>query len=200
VRVNSVITKANVADILETWQGAVEELKCDSYTPSLYSPTSSDEAVYGDLLPDMTQLLKEQERVMSYSKTFPRVVTVGSQFRFSCGIANGEIGVSYDGSVYPCHLLHKPELKCGNLRVDRIGKILKKSGLIAKLRAFNINDIEECRLCDFKHLCGGGCLAMTYNMYGNFYQTNNFYCRYLKQEYIERMWHETVSELKNKAG
>jgi len=41
--------------------------------------------------------------------------------------------------------------------------------------------------------------ARTFNMYGNFNPTNNFYCRYLEQEYIEMMWNETVSEVRNEA-
>ncbi len=199
VRVNSVITRVNVGEMLATRRGVLEELHCDLYTASLYSPNDTNEAVYGDLLPEIAVLLKEQERVKEYYSRFSGVTTTRTQFRFSCGIANGEIGISYDGNVYPCHLLHKPELKCGNLREKRLGQLLKESAIISKLRAFDINDIAICSECDFKHLCAGGCLAMTYNIYGDFCKTNNFYCQYLKQDHIERMWTETVSEVSNKA-
>lgn len=195
VRANSVITKVNVREMLDTWRGALEELKCDLYTPSLYAPDSQEEALFSDLLPEIDTLLQEQQRVREYYNTTTGTASKSSQFRFSCGIANGEIGISYDGYVYPCHLLLKPELKCGNLREKSLGKILKESALLKKLREFNVDDIPTCRDCDYKYLCGGGCLAMTYNVYGDFHRTNNFYCQYLKQERIERMWTSTVLDI-----
>jgi len=197
VRINSVITKFNVGQMLETWRGAVEELKCDFYTNTLYSPTSNDEALKNEFLPDIDELIREQERAQAYFKSYPAVAASGTKLRFSCGIANGEIGISYDGIVYPCHLLHKPELECGNLHEKRLGQILEESPLIAQLRKFNIDDIPQCQPCDFKYLCGGGCMAMTYNLYGNFTQTKNFYCQFLIHDHIERMWSGTVTEIKS---
>lgn len=197
VRANSVITRANVGQMLETWRGALEELHCDLFTPSLYCPNDNDETTNDELLPEIAELMKEQERAKAYFKTYPAVVMCETQFRFSCGIANGEIGVSYDGTIYPCHLLHKPELKCGNLREKRLGEILKESELIARLRAFKIDDIAECQPCDYKYLCGGGCLAIAYNMHGNFSQMKSSYCQYRIHDHIERMWSETVSEVKS---
>ncbi len=186
--------------MLETWQGAVEELHCDMYTPSLYTPTNSKDAVYSDLLPDMTALIKEHKRVKAFFPTFSGIVTTATHFRFHCGITVGEIGISFDGNVYPCHLLHKPELKCGNIRKQRLGEILKESEIIHTLRKFNINDVAECRDCDFKYVCAGGCLAMTNNIYGDFHKTSNFYCEYLKQDHLERMWTDTVSDVSKKAN
>ena len=43
----------------------------------------------------------------------------------------------------------------------------------------------------------GGCLAMNYNIHRDFYSNNNFYCKYLKQEQIERMWTSTQIPLSN---
>ncbi|MDQ1351524.1 MAG: hypothetical protein QG657_1828 [Acidobacteriota bacterium] len=194
VRVNSVITGNNVGEIPETWKYAVEELKCDSYTPSLYAPGSSDPEAW-ELLPEMETLWKEKKRAGQVLNKVPAVVTKTSSLRFSCGIANGEIGIAYDGSVYPCHLLHKPELKCGNLKEKRLGEILEKSELMSRLRTFHIDQNQQCRECDFRYLCGGGCLAMTYNIHGNFYENRHLYCQYLKEEHLERMWTMTVSDI-----
>lgn len=194
VRVNSVISGINVGEIVETRKYVLNNLKCDLYTPSLYSPTGSSRKEYETFLPGIDELVEELEKMRKYHKVLPGIATTSSKFRFSCGLVNGEIGITYNGHVYPCHLLLKPELKCGDLRKQRLDKILEESPLMAKLRAFNVNDIEDCRGCDFKYFCGGGCLAMNYNLYGDFYKTSNLYCKYLKREHIERMWSSTVLE------
>ncbi|MBE0460248.1 MAG: radical SAM protein [Candidatus Aminicenantes bacterium] len=188
IRINSVITNVNVNTVLNTWRWVIEELDCSHYTPALYAPGTNDPKFYKRFLPDMKSLIKEQDNIRKYFKDKPGIAVKYPNIRFSCGIANGEISVGPEGFVYPCHTLHKPEMRCGNLMVQNLERILKESEILKRLREFNVNEIEVCNKCDFKYLCGGGCLSMNYNIYGDFYSNNNFYCKYLKQEQIERMW------------
>jgi radical SAM protein with 4Fe4S-binding SPASM domain len=197
IRINSVITKTNVRDMKDTWKWVLEDLKCDTFTPSLFTPDSSDPEINVLFLPEMNELLTEQERIRNYFKDRPGIAVKRAKFRYSCGIANGEIGIASDGFVYPCHTLHKSELKCGNIRSIPLQKIIAESQLIKELREFNVNKISICRDCEFKYLCGGGCLALNYKVYGDFYTKNDFYCDYLKQEQIERMWTSTTNRQKN---
>lgn len=198
VRANSVITSVNVHEILATWIEVQDRLKCDYYTPALYIPIREDAETCGELLPVMADLLKEQDRIRGHFKDKPGIAFKEARIRFSCGIGNGEISVSPDGIVFPCHTLHKPELYCGNLREQRLEQILKESPVLEKLRQFNVNEVEVCAACDFKYLCGGGCLALNYNVYGDFYRKSEFYCDYLKQEQVERLWASTTQKIKNK--
>jgi radical SAM protein with 4Fe4S-binding SPASM domain len=195
IRVTSIITNENVNEILDTWTEVYDGLKCDYYTPALYVPDSNDPDVYGPFLPEIDDLLKEQEKIRKHFKDMPGIAFKPAQVRFSCGIGNGEISISPDGLVFPCHTLHKPQLQCGNLREQGLEQIIKESKLLHDMRQFNIEEIELCSRCDFKYLCAGGCAAMNYYIYEDFYTRNDFYCDYLKQEQVERMWAATVQEV-----
>jgi radical SAM protein with 4Fe4S-binding SPASM domain len=195
IRINSVITRFNVKEILKTWKFVYEDLKCDHYTPSLYTPDSDNPEVYRVFLPEINDIIKEQESIRKYYQHLPGIALKSPSIRFSCGIGNGEISISPEGDVFPCHTLHKSELLCGNLRDQGLGEIVENSMILKRLRNFNVNQINICKECDFKYLCGGGCLAMNYNINGDFFSKNNFYCEYLKLEQIERMWTSTQIDL-----
>ncbi|NOZ12454.1 MAG: radical SAM protein [Acidobacteria bacterium] len=192
VRVNSVICKHNVSSMVETWRYALGELEADYYTPALYTPTLGSDDELREMLPGSKELISEQKRVRSVFKDKIGVAFKSAAFRFSCGVANGEVSIGPDGGVFPCHTLHKPELLCGNIRDHGLQYVLQHSKIIEELKNFSVTDIEQCRNCDFKFLCGGGCLAMNYNMFGHFGKEKNVYCNYLKLEQIERMWTSTT--------
>lgn len=196
IRVNSVITKANVKEILATWIWAVESLQCDTYTPTLFSPFSKDPEIYEEFMPEMEDLLKEQQRIREHFKDKPGVAFSPAMIRCNCGIGSNNISVSPYGFVFPCHALHTPELKCGNVREQSLEQILEESKPLHELRQLNVDDVEFCRECDFKYLCAGGCAAINYNVFGDFYVKDNFYCEYIKQEQIERMWTYTTQNIK----
>jgi radical SAM protein with 4Fe4S-binding SPASM domain len=198
IRITTIITKANVNDVLDTWLEVYDNLKCDIYTPALYVPDSNDPEIYGPFLPKMEDLMNEQDRIRDHFKDMPGIAFKPANIRFSCGVGNGEISVSPDGIVFPCHTLHKPELQCGNLREQGLEQIIKESKLLHQMRQLNINKIDLCSKCDYKYLCAGGCTAMNYNIYGDFYTRNEFYCDYLKQEQVERMWAFTTEDVKTR--
>jgi radical SAM protein with 4Fe4S-binding SPASM domain len=198
IRVNSVITKANVKEILATRIWAYDCLGCDTYTPSLYNPSSKDPEIYGRFMPEMEDLLNEQQRIRDHFKDKPGVAFNPAMIRCNCGIGTNNISISPYGNVFPCHALHKPELKCGNVREQRLEQILEESKRLHELRHFSVDDVEFCRECDFKYLCSGGCAAINYNVFGDFYVKDNFYCDYIKQEQIERMWTYTTHNIKNR--
>jgi radical SAM protein with 4Fe4S-binding SPASM domain len=196
IRVNSVITKTNVKEILDTWIWAYDQLKCDTYTPTLYNPSSKAPEIYGQFMPELKDLLNEQQRIRNHFKDKPGIAFSPAMIRCNCGIGSNNISISPYGFVFPCHTLHKPELRCGNVREQRLDQILEESKRLHELRHFNVNDVEFCRECDFKYLCAGGCAAINYNIFGDFYVKDNFYCEYIKQEQIERMWAYTTQNAK----
>ena len=199
IRVNSVITKANVNQILDTWIAAYDRLKCDTYTPTLYNPYSGDPEIFNRFMPDMEGLLKEQQRIRDHFKDKPGIAFSPANIRCNCGIGSNNVSVSPQGFVFPCHTLHKPELQCGNVREQPLRQILKESKGLHELRRFDVNDVEICRDCDFKYLCAGGCAAINYNLFGDFYVKDKSYCDYIKQEQIERMWTSTTQNINGQA-
>ncbi|MEM2919081.1 MAG: radical SAM protein [Candidatus Altiarchaeota archaeon] len=203
IRINSVITKANVNNLFNTWKEVLENFGCSYFTPSLYVPHTNNPEIYSKFLPSLNDLIEEQDKIRGYSKNKLGIAVKPANIRFSCGIANGEISIGPEGLVYPCHTLHKPEFVCGNIKRQDLKEILKNSEIIQRLRKFNVNEIEICKECDFKYLCGGGCLAMNYNVNKNLYSPVTFYCNYIKQEQIERMWTSasvSPSEIKDLEG
>lgn len=76
----------------------------------------------------------------------------------SCGAGCQTISVGADGMVYPCHMLHRPELAMGNLFKGAIEEVV-----ISKVRRIfdelDARELEQCGSCQYVLLCGGGCRA-----------------------------------------
>lgn len=82
-------------------------------------------------------------------------------FRVSCGAGERTISVDADGSVYPCHMLHMPELRMGNLLSDAIEDIWE-SEVALGMKQTTVDTIEKCGECNYRYFCGGGCRARAY--------------------------------------
>lgn len=76
---------------------------------------------------------------------------------FFCPAGERMFGLSADGEIYPCALhVGRPQSKLGDIRngLDRE----KQRAFRSK---FSPQGQEDCRSCWTRHLCGGGCSAMT---------------------------------------
>lgn len=73
-----------------------------------------------------------------------------------CGAGRRCVSVSHDGSIYPCHMLHIPELRVGNAFVDS-GEDIRKG--LASRPLQSVDEVPGCKSCDIRYLCGGGCRA-----------------------------------------
>lgn len=78
--------------------------------------------------------------------------------RTSCGAGVHTLSVAADGSVYPCHMLHRHELVMGNAFVDSAEDILS-SEVSRSFRRIDVREIEGCSDCPVRLLCGGSCRA-----------------------------------------
>ncbi|EJL7991577.1 radical SAM protein [Staphylococcus pseudintermedius] len=95
-----------------------------------------------------------------------------------CGIGETILSIASDGSVYPCHMTHIPELKLGNIFFNNMKDIFEKSKqTYSKYTVDNLN--EGCKACDHKYLCGGGCRARAYMQKSNF-KDRDPYCPMFK--------------------
>jgi radical SAM protein with 4Fe4S-binding SPASM domain len=76
-----------------------------------------------------------------------------------CAMAHEELSIDSEGNVFPCHMLHFEQYKCGNLNTERISDIYKNSAVLNELRTVNVDTIPKCKKCVYRNICGGACRA-----------------------------------------
>lgn len=72
----------------------------------------------------------------------------------SCGMGMGEIFINYKADVYPCRMTYSQEYYLGNVLATGLKKAL--SNFDEQRKMFHVDNLE-CKDCDYKYLCGGGC-------------------------------------------
>lgn len=112
-----------------------------------------------------------------------------------CGAGSGIISVAADGNVYPCAGLHEKEFCAGNIRDQSLRDIWKTSAVFKRFRSLSILDIEDCRNCELKFICGGGCHANKYNAYGHL-DTPSVQCKACKEIFWDLLF-EKIKEIEN---
>lgn len=138
---------------------------------SLLSCCDSADALCGHLVPDDHELLDMGKAVFEVGKTSPvgaLDLPVGSNLsvRRRCGAAVSTLSVDADGAVYPCHMLHHPQLAMGSIFDEEISEILA-SDTAQLLSQMDVKRIEECVHCEYVYLCGGGCRARAFAQTGD---------------------------------
>lgn len=106
--------------------------------------------------------------------------TVGITYREGCGFGKRIISIAYNGDVYPCHMLHCNECKMGNALDKEIASILEESNFEGS--NISVEEIDECKLCEYKDLCGGACRGRAYLYTGNM-KKKDPYCTAAKRFY-----------------
>lgn len=100
----------------------------------------------------------------------------------SCGVCRKICSVGYDGTVYPCHMLHYDALKLGNIFEEDLKTIMQKPAA-KKIRSLEVDAFESCGTCKYKYLCGGGCRARSYFTHQNFI-SGDIYCPMTKDYFV----------------
>ncbi|MEA5020174.1 MAG: SPASM domain-containing protein [Gordonibacter sp.] len=75
-----------------------------------------------------------------------------------CGAGFKAVSVGADGTLYPCHMLHRPELAMGNIFTSTLSEALT-SEISARFRAMSVDKFDGCSECRYMRICGGGCRA-----------------------------------------
>lgn len=116
--------------------------------------------------------------------------------RDMCGAGTSLLLVSSNGDVYPCNLfLEFEEFKAGNIKKQRLEDIWKNSEALKKFRHLSVLDIEGCKNCELKFICGV-CPGEIYKEHGSFNKKSSFCPLYkgifwmLIEELAEKMWKE----------
>lgn len=104
-----------------------------------------------------------------------------------CAMGDGEISISESGDIYPCQLLHFPEFKAGNIKKQSLQSIYETSKILKECKNLTVLDIEGCKTCDIRFICGGGCRARTYYEQGRIDVSGSF-CEYEKLAFINGLF------------
>lgn len=150
-----------------------------------FSLLSGNKGELGDLYPSEDCLARLAEvmfehNVSSEDSAVAHAKSVGLRACVSCGAGRTGVSVAADGSVYPCHMLHYSEFCLGNAFCDTAEEL---AGALERFSLPMIDEIDDCRGCDKRYLCGGGCRARAYAECG-VVGARDPYCAYCGQEIV----------------
>lgn len=140
----------------------------------------------GGLLPD-DEVLRELGRNMLTMGDGAPVLAVDSPIGMNltvkrdCGAGARTISVDADGTVYPCHMMHRPQLAMGNAFTGSLSDAL--AGEVGEtMRSLMVEDCEGCNECRYEYICGGGCRARSLYATGSLRQPDS-YCAMICEFY-----------------
>jgi len=113
-----------------------------------------------------------------------------------CGAGTELLTVSSNGDVYPCNMfIEIQEFRAGNVREQRLEDIWKNSEALKRFRRLSVLDIEGCKDCEIKFICGV-CPASIYREHKAFAKESRFCPLYRKiwwmliEELAKKMWNQ----------
>jgi radical SAM additional 4Fe4S-binding domain len=95
--------------------------------------------------------MKGLEEVYAQAKGTDFILSV----KRSCGVGNRIISIGCDGTIYPCHMLHRNDIALGNILTNSLEEIRRTCKEFSNM--VDVDNISSCADCEYKYLCGGGC-------------------------------------------
>lgn len=162
VSVRSVISKHNE----NTYKKVKDFCEENGYPfiPSVYIPNSLGEVKY---MPEAKCFENNQA-----SETR----NIGGSY---CGGGYYEIALDANGDIYPCQMFVKEKFKMGNI-FELPNGVIELSEINERFMRRNLTAVNECKNCQYKYLCGGGCPAVSYLLFGDLNVAPKPVCDYLK--------------------
>lgn len=118
-------------------------------------------------------------------KTLSNIIEIEKNYNAAkCGAGTGILSINYNGDVYPCQCLMKPEFKMYNIKDP--DKLFNEKNIDRLINA-NILKIDNCKDCEVKFLCGGGCRALSYNVYRKLNHRLEFFCNQFIENSYEQL-------------
>lgn len=77
-----------------------------------------------------------------------------------CSAGKRQICVDVNGDIFPCTALIDENMKLGNVfEKVNIQEIIENSIIKKQVLDIKVDDIAECKKCNLKYFCAGGCIA-----------------------------------------
>ena len=152
---------------------------------SLLTCEPNDE-VLGGLLPGESELrmLGRALLTLDNGKPLPAMdapVGVNLTVKRNCGAGCKSLSVDADGTIYPCHMLHRPELAMGNAFTGAVLDALQ-TDVSRTFQTLDAEKFEDCGACRYLRICGGGCRARSLFESGNL-ESKDSYCLMTQEFY-----------------
>ncbi len=133
--------------------------------------------LFKDFVLDSKDLIDINNRLMKInSQAVIEDTPIGScclNCRTKCEAGDKMLSIDSKGNIYPCHMLHYDELKMGNVFDEEITAIVDSHN--NKFKNLSVDEFEDCSICKYKYLCGGGCRGRSYLKTGSF-KDKDSYC------------------------
>ncbi len=176
------IHSSNVADI-DRYKELARNLDA-TISFSLFSPVGESATIDDAALSDIelaelaTRMIGTKDKTTTIMNDTP--INANLAVTAGCGAGCGQMSISAAGDVYPCHMLHCDEFNMGSALET------KGSGVALDCDRFpiTVDSIDECKDCDIRFFCGGGCRARAYRHSKNI-QAKDPYCTLMKSFYSQ---------------
>lgn len=98
-----------------------------------------------------------------------------------CRMFPHQLGIKYDGTVYPCAVARDYGIFCmGNINDRPLSELVDtylESKEAKDLLNYSDNDFEQCDNCKVKNSCNRGCRARAYKFFGSLNERDPFCCK-----------------------
>lgn len=101
-----------------------------------------------------------------------------------CGTGCHTLSISADGKVYPCHLLMEESFCMGDLNQEKLKDVVQRWEGQKNPWEVDVSEVDQCRQCEYRYLCGGGCRARAFLMKGQLDGQDPF-CPMFKNYYTD---------------
>jgi len=206
LQIDTVVTKVNIGSLLDHFEFSKQTLKADNVRFTIVIPQEEESS----LLPDFDEYFRLQQEAKKKSLEdstipFDMKIDMRSAHFYSSGLSRGIscsagksiYSVDPFGNVFPCQALHYPEFKLGNIIEESWEEIFDENPKIEQFKRISVDNIPKCSSCPIRYFCTGGCIANSYNLYGDLEAHNSLFCPYLKKEIIEGLWNIANIDAKN---
>lgn len=172
IKIRSVITNENKMYIKNMKKFVEDTLKMKFIT-TLFLPNNKDEVDYIPVLKDEDYGWYDNSCEYKYNAIV------------NCGGCYKEMAINCNGDIYPCQSLIKEEFYLANILESNWIDKIRNSKITRKFQNISVEDKKGCNICRYKFLCGGGCLAITHNVYKDLFACPDFLCNIQKKAIYE---------------
>lgn len=99
-----------------------------------------------------------------------------------CSACFKVLAVDPSGNIYPCQSLMSDEFVLGNVKEKDWLNTVKNHSLTKYFLYRTVEQIDVCRDCEVRTVCGGGCPAISYHIYNSLEHRLDYFCDFLKRD------------------
>ncbi len=190
--IRPVITKLNLDSLRNFPFFGRDYLGCTKFEVTLYIPNSLQEMEQLDLLPNSG----EYQNVMNVFNEAVKTVNGSVQLLYDdtpgvsirCGAGGNILSIGDNGDVFLCQALHSDAVRLGNIREKDLLEIGNSSPMAVYFRSLNLFSVEKCRECNINIVCGGGCRAVAWNLWGQIEAHEPVLCDFNRNTTWQKLW------------